>query len=309
MKIVIAEPIAERLDVLISEHKKDWTVYDTAPASKQEFIERLQGAEVACAYSYIFDEEVMRACPTIKHLVIPAVGASSYVDMDYARANGITVQNCPGYNAETVAEMAIGLAIDVGRQITRRHSLLSEGEWQHTPIGSTLLSGKKIGLVGYGNVGKTIEKLLRAWSTEVDHVNSGSSDGDLTRLMGESDVVIVCCPLTDKTEGMIRKELLQMMKPSSIFINVARGAIVDEDALYEVLTKNRIKGAGLDVFCEEPEQNSAVSESVMRFTRLLNVVCTSHVAGSSAESSVNLGDMLFENIESCELGRLSNLFR
>ena len=309
MKVVIAEPVADRLKELIIQENKDWVFYDEGPKNREDFIERIKDADVVSAYSLFFDDELLSQCPNLKYLAIPAVGAGSYVDMDSASHRGITVMNCPGYNCIAVAEMAIGLAIDVLREISMLNSKMKQGYWEHNPTGGSLLSGKRIGLVGYGNVGKTIHRLLKDWCSGFEIVNSTSSNDDIDNAMKASDVIFLCCPLNDKTAGMINAERMDMMKSTAVLINVARGAVVDEGAFYEKLLKKQIQGAGIDVFCEEPAYGEPVNESILRFTRLENVVCTSHVAGSSAETRKVLGQMIFDNIESCIVGNPINIFK
>ncbi len=308
MKVVIAEPIAEKLSDLISDNNKDWVVFADGPKSKQEFIDRIKDAEVATAYTMKFDEEILAQCSKLKYLAIPAVGAGSYVDMDAAIRHGVTVMNCPGYNSKAVAEMAIGMALDVYRNISVLNIKMKQGYWEHKPTNGRLLNGKHIAIVGYGNVGKTIHKLLKEWCSGFNAINSASSSDEIDKALQVSDVVFLCCQQNSFTEGMINAKRLAMMKNNAILINVARGAIVDEDALYEKLKYGEIAGAGLDVFVEEPGVGDVMPENILRFTRLEKVICTSHVAGSSIETREVLGQMIYDNIESCILGSPINVF-
>jgi len=308
MKVVIAEPIAEKLSDLISDNNKDWVVFADGPKSKQEFIDRIKDAEVATAYTMKFDEEILAQCSKLKYLAIPAVGAGSYVDMDAAKRHGVIVMNCPGYNSKAVAEMAIGMALDVYRNISVLNTKMKQGYWEHKPTNGRLLSGKHIAIIGYGNVGKTIHKLLKEWCSGFNTINSASSSDAIDKALQVSDVVFLCCQQNSFTEGMINAKRLAMMKNNAILINVSRGAIVDEDALYEKLKYGEIAGAGLDVFVEEPGVVDVMPENILRFTRLENVICTSHVAGSSVETREVLGQMIYDNIESCILGSPVNVF-
>jgi lactate dehydrogenase-like 2-hydroxyacid dehydrogenase len=189
MKIVIAEPIADKLNDLISENNKDWIAYSDGPKDKKEFIERIKDADVATAYTMKFDDEILSQCPNLKYLAIPAVGAGSYVDMEVAEQYGVTVMNCPGYNSRAVAEMAIGLALDVFREISSMNEKMKDGFWEHNPLNGQLLSGKHIALIGYGNVGRTIHLLLKEWCSEFEIVNSISEEKDIDKSLQKSDVV------------------------------------------------------------------------------------------------------------------------
>lgn len=300
MKIVIAEPISTTLDELIAHHNKDWVVYDDRPSDKAELIKRIGDAEAASSYSVHYDGEVFEACPNLKYVAIPAVGASFFVDMEAAKLHGVTVMNCPGYNAQAVAELAIGLILDVMRQITRQHQAIQEGKWNMVPPATHLLSGKKIGLVGYGNVGKSIERLLSGWSVEVTHINSESTADDADMLVKNADCIVVCCPITEQTRDLIDARRIGLMKPTAVVVNVGRGGVINEDALYESLVAGKIAGAGLDVFDAEPDNSYVAPERITRLAKLPNVVCTPHMAGTSEESRVVLGNMIYENLESCE---------
>ncbi len=308
MNVVIAEPISSRLNQLIAENGNDWTVYDSELGSENELIERIKDAEVACSYSVKFSKSVLDSCSKLRYLVIPAVGAGAYVDMEAAASRGITVMYCPGYNKVAVAEMAIGLTLDVMRQISYLANDLKNGHWEFSPRKGHLLTGKNILLVGYGNIGKNIEKLLQGWDTTVTSINSTSSSDELENGLKAADVVYVCCALNAQTEGLLSAERLKMLKPSAVLINVSRGAVLDEDALYDLLLTKTIAGAGLDVYQNEPQPSEAIPQNIQRFIDLDNTVCLSHIAASSLESSEMLGQMIYDNIESAVNGEPINIF-
>ena len=309
MKVVIAEPVADKLVELIKTNNRNWEVYIDKPKDKAELLERLKDAEIASSYSIKYNAEIFAACPKLKYLAIPAVGAGFFVDMKSAEKYGVTVLNCPGYNALAVAELAIALCIDVLRKISLQNSQIHNGLWQLEPSPGFLLSRKNVGLIGYGNVGKTIEQLLKSWSVNIQYVNSSSDDKAVDDLLQTSDVVIVCCPLTEKTKGMINAKRLQKIKNSAILVNVARGAVVDEDELYKKLANKDILGAGLDVFVDEPSQNNEVPNSIMRFSNLENVVCTPHIAGGTLETRDILGQMIYDDIVSCQNNNPINIYK
>jgi phosphoglycerate dehydrogenase-like enzyme len=308
MKVVIAEPISPRLNQLIIDNRRDWTVYDTELSSENELIERIKDADIASSYSVKFSKKVLDSCPKLRYLAIPAVGAGAYVDTTEAARRGITVMYCPGYNKVAVAEMAIGLTLDVMRQISNLANDLKSGHWEFSPQKGSLLSGKRVLLVGYGNIGKNIEKLLQGWDTVVTPINSKSSDDELEDGLKSADVVYVCCALNPKTEGLLTAQRLKMLKPSAVLVNVSRGAVLDEDALYDLLITKTIAGAGLDVYQNEPQPSETVPANIQRFIDLDNTVCLSHIAASSIESSEMLGQMIYESIESALSGKPINIF-
>jgi phosphoglycerate dehydrogenase-like enzyme len=294
MKVVIAEPISDTLMELIEKNSKDWTVYKDSPKDKKELIDRLKSAEAASSYSVKYDEEIFAACPDLKFLAIPAVGAEYFVDMDAASKHGVTVANCPGYNAPAVAEMAIGLAIAAARNVSAEQKNLQKGIWDQPTQGpGLLLSGSNVGIIGNGNVSKAISQLLVGWSASILAANSKTPENHIDKLIESSDVLFICCPLTDKTRGMVTAERISTMKQSTVLVNVARGAVVDEDALYLALKEKRIYGAGLDVFVEEPAYGQPLPESILRFVDLDNVIVSPHLAGTSVQSRVTLGQMIY----------------
>ncbi len=310
MKVVIVEPVAYKLKQLVDENMPGWLTYESSPKDKIELIDRLQGAEAASSYSIKYDKEIFAACPDLKYLAIPAVGASLFVEMDDAAMHGVTVMNCPGYNSYAVAEMALSLALSVARKMPRLQRDLQADIWDESSRGqSLLLGGKDIGIVGNGNVGKALRELLSGWSVKCSYIDSKSPPEDVDKLVSDCDVLFICCPLTEKTENLISAERIKSMKSTAILVNVARGAIVDEEALYKALSNNKIHGAGLDVFVEEPEYGSSLPQSVKRFVDLDNTIVTPHLAGSSVESSVMLGQMIYDNLVSCTNGNPINIYK
>lgn len=310
MKVVIAEPVYPKLKLLIEQNKKDWIIYDSVPKDKADFIKRVKDADIACSYFSKFDDEVLSKSPRLKYLAIAAVGAEASVDMQYANTHGITVMNCPGYNSVAVAEMAVGLAISVNRSIADLDQKMKNGIWGNSTLRrKNIISRKKVGLIGYGNVGKSIHRLLRSWEMDFNTVNSESTAKEVDAVVSQSDILFICCSLNDQTKNLINSERIRMMQPSSIIINLSRGAVVDEDALYESLKSGGIAGAGLDVFVDEPQMTAELPQSIKRFTRLENVVCTPHIGGSTVETGDVLSEMLFQNIESCINGSPINVYK
>ncbi len=310
MKVVIAEPLTSSLGSLIHAKNKDWTIYDTPAADMAEFVERVKDAEIVASYFTKFDKKLIDQCPKLKYIVVGAVGVDSSVDMAEAKARGITVMNCPGYNSVAVAEAAISLAIDVSRNISRMYLTMLDGRWEndaYRTLSRSCISGKKIGLIGYGNIGKKIHELLGAWSNDFTIVNSTSTDTEIDQAIAESDIIFICCSLNDKTKNLINAERVSMLKKSAILINVSRGAVIDEDSLYEALANNKIAGAGLDVFVDEPTATGVLPENIKRFIELNNAVCLPHIAGSSNETGAVLAGMICDNIESALNGKPINM--
>ncbi|HSX07535.1 MAG TPA: 2-hydroxyacid dehydrogenase [Candidatus Saccharimonadales bacterium] len=281
------------------------TMYDDTPSDEAVIIERIKDAEIITANFIDITRKAIDAAPNLKYIISPAVGYD-WIDAKYAASKGIKVLNCPTQNAEAVAEHALTLMLAVAHRITEADLSLQQGQWQQQQLVGVELSHKKLGLVGYGKVGKLIEQKVAGLNMEVNHVNSNSSDGDLDTLLQESDVVCLCLPLNDATRNIIDERRLKLLKKSTIFVNVARGGLVDQAALLEQLKTGGIRGAGLDVFLDEPFTGGA-PDSITEIAKLPNVVATPHMAYNTEETMQRLGQELLADVESCVNGSPMNV--
>jgi D-3-phosphoglycerate dehydrogenase len=253
------------------------------PAGEAGLIERIAGAAVVINIrsSTRFTDAVFRQSPSLKLLSLWGTGTDN-VDLAAAARHGVTVTNTPGVSAFSIAEHALALMLATARRIPRVDAEIRQGHW---PRGQAVqMHGKTLGIVGLGAVGRQFARLgagtgmgVIAWTM---HPNPalGFELVSLDELLRSSDVVSLHLRLSSETRGFIGKSEIEKMKPSAILINTARGAIVDEKALLDALTTNRIAGAGLDVFEAEPLPHGHP------LTRLENVVLTPHSAGVTPEA-------------------------
>ena len=233
----------------------------------------------------------------MRHVVVFGIGVDM-VDLEACRRLGILVTNTPGYSANAVAEHAIALALAVAKRIVANDRLVREGGWARDAVGQ--LYGKTLGIVGTGPIGRRAAELGRglgmnviAWTFHPDEAwgeRSGVRFAPLDEVMASTDVVTVHLRLSDRSRGLLDRRLLESMKPGAIFVNTARGAIADEEALLELLAAGRIGGAGLDVFSREPLPPGHP------FTTLDNVVLAPHVASSTPEADAEGIGMVVDNI-------------
>lgn len=298
-QIELAEDITEKLQQLSA------TIYDGTPNEEAEIINRIKDAELITASYIDITPAIIDAAPKLKYIIVPAVGYE-WVDYKYAASKGIKVLNCPTHNSLAVAEHAIALLFAAARKIVEANIALRAGKWQQDAHKGFELSGKKVGLVGYGNIGKNLQRIAEGLGMHVRYVNSRSTSEELEELLSESDVVVLCLPLTDSTRNLIDARRLGIMKLSAILINVARGAIVDQGALYDVLENHQIAGAGLDVFTGELF-GDVPSEEIVKLSQLSNVVATPHIAYNTDEAALRLGTELLANIQSCVDGAPRNV--
>lgn len=298
MKIVIPDflPIPKKDKDKIKE--LGGIIYDDNPETNGQLIERIKEAEIITANYVDISSEIIDAAPKLKYVIVPAVGYD-WVDHEYAAKRGIKVINCPTFVSNAVAEHAIALMFALARKIVESHNDVRNGLWNPRKYTGIELSGKTLGLIGYGNIGKNIEKLALGTGMKTSHTNSKSSDDDIDELIKHSDIVCLCLPLNKNTRGMIDAQRLELFKKTAILINVARGAIIDQKALIKTLEKNKITGAGLDVFENEPAPEEKPTSDILKLANLQNVVVTPHDAYNTVGALEKLGEEIYENIKAC----------
>tara|TARA_R110002020_G_scaffold109430_2_gene253047 strand:- start:477 stop:1445 length:969 start_codon:yes stop_codon:yes gene_type:complete len=216
------------------------------------------------------------------------------IPMDAATESGVLVANVPGVNAVTVAEHCVWSSLALLRRYPKVNADLRSAGWAaaraHSDHGREL-SGRTLGIVGMGNVGNALFRIAHhgfgmkvlAVTARPDALPDGAEAKDLRQVLAQSDVVVLCCPLNDRTRGMIGAGELSLMQPGAILVNVARGPVVDEAALIEALRTEAIGGAVIDVFDRQPlpEDHALLS--------LDNVILTPHMAGITEESMLRMG--------------------
>ncbi len=305
MKIVFPDRIDFDIAALAKIKELGITTYDDTPTDENVIIQRIRDAEIIIANFIEITAKVIDAAPNLKYIISTAVGYNQ-VDYKYAASKGIKVLNCPTQNAEAVAECAIALMFAVSRKVVKAAADLKNGGWNGMDMLGIELSGKKLGLVGYGRVGKLIEQKLSGFNMVVQHVNSESTDDEIDALLKDSDIACLCLTLNDHTKHIIDQRRLRLLQPHTILINVARGAVIDQKALLATLKAKTFRGAGLDVFEDEPASGELPAD-IIELANLPNVVATPHIAYNTEETITRLGDELFANIESCLYGQPNNV--
>ena len=263
------------------------TYYDSLPRIREELFQRIADAEliINIRSSVAFPEDVLKSCPKLKLLSLWGTG-TDHVDLPAAARLGVTVTNTPGVSAYAMAEHALTLMLAVARNVPQIDAATKSGEWPRGFVRQ--LHGKTLGVVGLGAIGRQTARIARgigmkviAWTmhpSEQLAKELGVEMVELEDLYRSSDVVSLHLRLSPDTTGFLGAREFGLMKPTAIFINTARGAIVDEKALLEALEQKRIAGAGLDVFQTEPlPENHAL-------LRLPNVVVTPHSGGVTREA-------------------------
>ncbi|MBZ9754323.1 2-hydroxyacid dehydrogenase [Mesorhizobium sp. ESP6-5] len=269
-----------------------------------EVVDFIDDAEILVTQLAPLSEGMMRRLPRLK-LVAVSRGGPINIDMEAARVHGITVVNVPGRNATAVAEFTIGAILAETRLIRVGHEALRKGEWRgdlyRADRTGRELGEMTVGVVGYGNIGTKVVRLLRAFGCHVlvsdpyvqlsaEDRNAGVELVALDDLLSRSDVVTLHSRVTQETRGLIGKDTIARMKPGVIFVNTARGPLVDYDALYEALVSGQIASAMLETFAVEPVPSD------WPLLQLPNVTLTPHIAGASVRTVTYAAEQAAEEV-------------
>ncbi len=295
----------------------DCTIHQvTSPA---DLCARLEGHLVAITNKVAFDRSVL-VSPAARGLRLIAVAATGtdIIDRNQAKNLGIRVCNVPGYATHSVAQFTMALILELATRVGRYCETVRHGAWQRSPVFTLLdyptmeLNGKKLGIVGWGNIGKTVAAMADGFGLEVlIAARPGSPEPapqgrvSLDRVFREADIITLHCPLTPETRSLINAQSLALMKSSALLINTARGALVDEAALIHALRGRHLAGAALDVISREPPDAEDIVIQAAR--ELDNLVVTPHTAWSAREARGRLLREVGENISAFLAGQTRNL--
>ena len=272
--------------------------------SKEQVLERCWDAEVVICNKTVLRGETLRALPNLRFVAIAATGMNN-VDLDVAAELGIGVKNVAGYSTSSVAEATMTFALSLLKNTEYFDNYFKSGAYAATedifhfgrPVRQ--LRGSRWGVIGMGAIGREVARLASAFGCEVAYTStSGAARKEdypqmpLEELLAWADVVSIHCPLTPTTKGLIGEKELAMMKPTSIIINVARGGIINEEALANALNNKTIAGAGLDVFSREPLHSSPLYALEDNYT----LVAAPHTAWAADAARTVLIQRIAENI-------------
>ncbi len=274
----------------------------TAP---HEVMERVADAEVVITNKVVLDAQTIAQLPHLKLICVAATGMNN-VDLVAAAEHGVLVRNAIGYSTDSVAEATIGSALALMREVTYYNDYFHAGYYSASERifnfdrPTAQIGGKRWGIVGMGNIGRRVAKLAEAFGCKVSYYSTSGIARDeayksvsLNELLKESDIVSIHCPLNENTLNLISTEQLAMMKKSAILINVARGGIINEEALADALNNGTIRGAALDVFSSEPLRESPLYHIKDRY----KLLASPHNAWSSVEAISRLIECIAQNIE------------
>ena len=252
------------------------------------------------------DAEAIAAARQLKVIARAGVGLDN-VDIKAATSAGVMVVNAPTSNIISAAELTVGHILSLARHIPAAHGALAQGQWKRSKYSGVELYEKTIGIIGLGRIGALIAARLQAFGTNIiaydPYITSaraqqlGVRPVSLDELLEQSDFITIHMPKTPETTGMISEAQFKLMKPSAYIVNVARGGLIDEDALYAALTAGTIAGAGLDVFVNEPPTGSPL-------LGLENIIVTPHLGASTDEAQEKAGVSVAKSVRLALSGEL-----
>lgn len=306
MKIVFldAKTLGEGLDLKKFAHLGELEIFQKT--SVEDLIDNIGEAEIIVTNKCVMDKNVMEACPALKLICISATGMNN-VDLDAAKTHGIVVKNAVGYSSESVAQHTFAAIFKLYNQLDYYDKYVKDGYYAESDIfthyGPTVrnLSGKTFGIIGMGNIGKTVANIATAFGCQVAYYsttgknNSGNySRLSLDELLATSDIISIHAPLNADTTNLISHEQMNRMKSNAILVNVGRGGIVDEQALADAIEGEKIGGACVDVFPNEP---ILANNPLLGTSHGERLVLSPHIAWASIEARQKLMDIVYENIE------------
>lgn len=304
MKIVAVEPIgisqerAIQLAEIYAQKGHQFVVYPDRKEDAPTLIERMQGAEVVIVSNIPLRKEVLQECKDLKFLNVAFTGLD-HIDQEYCKENNILIRNASGYATTAVAELAVGLMLDVYRKMTEFDLATRKLGTRNNILGREL-RGKTVALIGTGAIGLATAKLLKAFGCKLiaysrserkEALELGIEYLSLEEAVKQADIISLHTPLTNETKNLISKEIIDLCKPSAIIINTARGGVIDNLALANALNQDRLAGAGIDVYEKEPplEENHPLLSAK-------NVVLLPHVAYATRESFDIRIDIILNNL-------------
>lgn len=311
MKIVFAEPIGvssellERTKMLFNKLGHEFRFYEDRNEDPEEMIRRAKDSEILVLSNIPLSRKIIESCPDIKMINVAFTG-TDHIDTDYCKSQGITVCNAAGYSTSAVSELTIGMAIALLRNVVQMDSNTRIPGGRNNFLG-TELSGKTVGIIGTGAIGTAVANLFVAFGCRVLAFSrtqkeiKGVEFVSPEKLLIESDVVSIHVPSTSETKNFIDARSLSYMKKSAVLINTARGAVVDYQALAQMLKENKLAGAAIDIYEMEPPLPSNHPLLDAPSTILLP-----HIAYATKEAMTKRFEIINENIISFLKGEVQN---
>jgi len=312
MKIVMLDSctLGEGLDFSIFESLGEFVRFENTAYG--EISSRVCDADVIITNKCKLNAETLAGAESVKLICLAATGYDN-VDCDFCREKGIGVANVVGYSTDSVAQVTVGIALELLMHLREYTDFVREGSYSESGVANRLiptyfeLSGKTWGIVGYGNIGKKVGEIAKAFGCDVIVNKREKIDGvecvSLDEIFERADIISVHTPLTEATRGMIGAELLSKMKKNAILVNTARGAVTDEVAVNDAIKSGRLAGFGTDVYSVEP---FGIEHPFYEIKDFDNVCMTPHMAWGAFEARERCMAEIVENIRAFSNGIMRN---
>lgn len=315
MKTVFLDRNTIGFDIDVSIFKDFGELEEHNSCSREDSKNYIKDADIVIFNKTVMNKELLDEAKNVKLLCVTATGYDN-IDIDYCKTRNIAVCNIKGYSTPAVVQHTFALALYVLEKISYYDNYVKSGEYCKAAGFSNFderyweLEGKTWGIIGMGNIGKGVAKVASAFGCRVIYhsvLGNNSSDDyehvDFDRLLAECDIISLHCPLTEKTRGLMNEEAFKKMKKSAILVNVARGPIVDEQALFKALDEGWIGGAGLDVLTKEP---MSIENPLVNIKDSRKLIITPHMAWASVEARTRCMQEVYNNIKSFLAGESRN---
>ena len=305
-----ASTIGSDIDLSLYERYGELKVYSTT--TQDEFVDHVGDSDVIIINKLKVGRQNLPACPHVRLVCVTATGFDN-IDTEYCRENGIAVCNVVGYSTQNVAQLTIATVLSLYCHLKEYDRSVSDGSYTRGGVANILtpvyheICGKTWGIVGYGNIGKQVGVVAKALGCNVLVYKRTPIEGencvDIDTLCRESDIITVHTPLNDGTRNLINRERIAMMKKDAVLVNVARGAVCDEEAIADTILEGKLGGVAIDVYSKEP---FGEDHPIARIAGLDNVILTPHMAWGSYEARVRCCEEIALNIESYIKGEKRN---
>lgn len=298
-------------DLSLEPLKKYGEITEYGNISREELLKEVADKDIVLCNKTVIDSEVINAAPNLEYIGVFATGYNN-IDITLAKQRGIAVCNAGSYSTNAVAQQVIAYILLHYTNIPRYNEFVKEGGWKRSPVFSPLVfptdevAGKTLGIIGYGNIGKAVEKAAAGLNmnvlvyTRTVRENGVTRFTDFDTLLKNSDIITLHCPLNKQSENMMNEEAFSKCKRGAVFINTSRGGTVDETALLNALKSGRLSGAAIDVLKEEPMSEDCVLADAP------NIIITPHTAWAPLSTRRRLLSITCENIDSFLNGKSKN---
>ncbi len=312
MKISFLDASTIGSDIDLSLYKRFGELKVYSSTTQDEFVDHVGDSDVIIINKLKVGRQNLPSCPHVRLVCVTATGFDN-IDTEYCRENGIAVCNVVGYSTQNVAQLTIATVLSLYCRLKEYDRSVSDGSYTRGGVANILtpvyheICGKTWGIVGYGNIGKQVGVVAKALGCYILVYKRTPIEGencvDIDTLCRESDIITVHTPLNDGTRNLINSERIAMMKNDAVLVNVARGAVCDEEAIANAILEGKLGGVAIDVYSKEP---FGEDHPIAQIAGLDNVILTPHMAWGSYEARVRCCEEIALNIESYIKGERRN---